>query len=265
MLRATALSLIVLFSVAVIIPVMDSSAHSGQTVKGRHYKRHSRAWWRRYHARRRRRIAIARQRAREAQRAIAAANAADSSVLSHHVGPLGGGVLMDPRGMWSATLPAGWSNRSTPANGEVKFRIFTPDGRAAGYSDLSPVNVPATPKGLLSAKAQKRFLGDVSFSDLRRVVIEKMLNSNGWVTNDFEQQIDGKRVFVVVAQTAGSQGSSVGTQPWAFYFTEINGHIYSLATTAPSEFYDQATAGSEKLLASFKTTARPSVVATASR
>ncbi|HYJ48150.1 MAG TPA: hypothetical protein VEV81_16175, partial [Pyrinomonadaceae bacterium] len=66
MLRAAALSLLILVSVAVMLPLVDSSAHnSGRAVAGRrsHMRhRHSRAWWRRYRARVRRQRETARRR-----------------------------------------------------------------------------------------------------------------------------------------------------------------------------------------------------------
>ena len=44
-------------------------------------------------------------------------------------------------------------------------------------------------------------LAGVSFSDLRRIAIDKMINAGGWVINDYERQVNGARVFVVIAQT----------------------------------------------------------------
>ena len=73
MLRAAVLSLIVLVSVATVIPVLDSAAHGNRTYASKRYKRHSRAWWRRYRARMRKRRAMARQRAIAAQKAQALA------------------------------------------------------------------------------------------------------------------------------------------------------------------------------------------------
>jgi hypothetical protein len=256
MLRAAALSLVVLFSVAVVVPIMDSSAHNDRPAKVHRHRRHSRAWWRRHHARIRRRRAIALQRARQ-QRLEQAKLRGDEAMgaSAHHVPT--GGLLMDPRGLWSATLPAGWSGRPAEANGEVKLKIFTTDGRPAGYASLSPVNVSASPKALLSVKARKQFLGDFAFGDLRRIVIDKMVAEKGWVTNDFVREVDGRRVYLVTA--ASASGGAVA-QPWSFFFTEIDGHIYSLTTTAPAEFFDQANAGSERLLASFKS-AKPATVA----
>jgi hypothetical protein len=266
MLRAAVFSLLVLFSIAVVVPIMDSSAHTGRHSSARHRKhRHSKAWWRRYHARKRYRVKMARLRALERQRSPSTSGALPATEESAHYTPTaGGGVLMDARGLWSVTMPVGWSSRTTGNNGEVKFRIFTPDGKPAGYSALKPVDMPESPKPLLASKARK-FLGKVSFTDLRRTVIDKMMTSNGWVTNDYERVVDGKRVFVVSAQTAGSPDGSVGPQPWTFYFTEVDGRLYNLATTAPAEFVEQANSGSEKLLGSFRSNVALPAQGTASR
>jgi hypothetical protein len=254
--RAIALSMLVLFSIAVIIPIMDSSAHNDRRHFGHRKHHHSRAWWRRYHARKRRQRRMARLRMRNLQPVKnGLADAAKPEVLAHHV-TAESGLYLDPSGRWSVTLPAGWNSRTAPSNGEVKFRIFAADGKPAGYSALAGVNVPASPKPMLASKA-RRYIGDVSFSDLRKTVIDKMIVSNGWVTNDYERTIDGKRVFVVVAQTGNSPDGSVGPQSWSFYFTEVDGKVYSLSTTAPVEFFDQADSGSQQLLGSFKGTTRP--------
>ena len=71
-------------------------------------------------------------------------------------------------------------------------------------------------------------LGGVSFSDLRRIVIDKMITAGGWVNNDYEREVGGHRVFVVTAQTPADGRTS--EKVWNFYFTEVNGRIYSLTT-----------------------------------
>jgi hypothetical protein len=212
----------------------------------------------------RKRRAIARQRALAAQKAQAlAANRIQAADGASNHASLAGGVFNDPRGIWTLKMPAGWTNRAGAVSGEVMFRIFTPDGRPMGYSALSPVNIsPSAP--LLTPKARRESLGNVSFADLRRTVIDKMMQSNGWIVNDYGHKIDGKRAFVVIAKT--SSPNSAAPQPWTFFFVEVDGRIYSLATTAPAEFYDQANSGSEQLLASLKSLDnRPRVVASVAR
>ena len=74
-------------------------------------------------------------------------------------------------------------------------------------------------------------LSGVAFSDLRRIVIDKMINAGGWVINDYERQVNGARVFVVIAQTP-SDGRSP-EKSWNFYFAEVDGKIYSLTLNTP--------------------------------
>src|SRR3954471_15140470 len=92
MLRAAALSLLILVSVAVMLPLVDSSAHnSGRpTVSRRSHMRHrhSRAWWRRYHTRlRRQRAATRHKQADQAMRgqSLNAQAEADSHNSNHAV------------------------------------------------------------------------------------------------------------------------------------------------------------------------------------
>jgi hypothetical protein len=104
-------------------------------------------------------------------------------------------------------------------------------------------------------------LAGVAFSDLRRIVIDKMINAGGWVVNDYERQVNGARVFVVVAQTP-SDGRSED-KSWQFYFAEVNGKIYSLTLNTPLQFSDRLAAQGEKFLTSFGT--KTSVVQTPKR
>src|ERR1044071_4513341 len=65
--RAAALSFLMLFTLAAMLPFVSSSAHNEEAAgasKKRSMRGHSRAWWRRYRARqRRRRAALERKRA----------------------------------------------------------------------------------------------------------------------------------------------------------------------------------------------------------
>src|SRR3954471_17485419 len=95
MLRAAALSLLILVFVAVMLPLVDSSAHNSATpTMGRrsHMRhRHSRAWWRRYRARlHRQRAAATRhkqddQARRDRNMNAPSATAADSHNSNHAV------------------------------------------------------------------------------------------------------------------------------------------------------------------------------------
>lgn len=259
MLRAAALSLLVLFSITTLLPLAHSSAEGeGSRVAATHRKkrirRHSRAWWRRYRAHLRRKRAALR---RELVKSSAPEKSrSDAATISPSAFYTTGGIYNDPRGAFSLTMPIGWSNRPTAAVGELKFRVYAPDGRAVGQAALSVIQVPASKGRALSARAKARILGGVSFADLNRTVIDKMIAANGWVINDLVREINGRRVFIVLAQTAASPDANLPQQSWTFYFTEIDGRIYSLAASAPLEFSDRMAQESEQVMASFRS--RPS-------
>ena len=90
----------------------------------------------------------------------------------------------------------------------------------------------------------------MAIGDLRRIVIDKMMVSGGWVINDFQRDVAGHRVFVVIAQrrpTVASRKSS-----WNFYFTEVNGRIYSLTTNTPPQFSARMAEEAESLITSLQ-------------
>jgi hypothetical protein len=147
------------------------------------------------------------------------------------------------------------------ANGQTQFRLFAQNGQPVGQASLSAVaGVSPANVALMNARSQRRQLAGVPFADLRRQVIEKMIAGNGWVINDMEREINGRRVFVVVAQTAPSSDGRTKAEMWNFYFTEIDGRIYSLAAHAPVEVTEQMASESEKVVATLPTNNR-SVIA----
>jgi hypothetical protein len=81
-------------------------------------------------------------------------------------------------------------------------------------------------------------------------VIDKMVAGGGWIINDYEREMTGHRVLVVTAQTA-SDGRSP-EKAWNFYFTEINGRIYSLTTNTPLQASDRMALEAEKFIASLQ-------------
>ena len=158
------------------------------------------------------------------------------------------GVYRD--GAFTMPLPDGWSPGST-TNGASNFRIASPSGMPEASATLA-VAVPASTSGnQLIGREQRNMLGAVSFSDLRRTVIDRMISSGGWVVNDRQRDIHGRRVFQVIAQTpATSDGKP--EQVWNFYFTEIDGRIYSLTTHTAGSFTDKLAADAELFLSNFR-------------
>lgn len=265
MLRPIFLAVLMFSLVAAGLPVSDSLAHWSQQPHahgrtGKHLRRrHSRAWWRRRRARlqRRRALALARRRrpAASAGRAGTATNnniashAVAASKVSHVVGrsrersvPAATPRLRTPYDMM---LPGSWSGVSASVHGEMKFTVRAADGRATGTAVIAPV-ATAVPS---PQTARRKTLGGVPLTTLGRSVIDRMVAESGWVVNDMVREIEGRRVYIVIAQS-GQPGAP--THSWNFYFTEMDGRIYSLATTAPLEFAVPLAVESEQVIASLR-------------
>jgi hypothetical protein len=234
MLRTITLSLLMLISVGVMLPFASSTAHgirqSSAAQQQRRYRRHSRAWWRRHRARMRLRRAAA---------------------LAHRNAPLGPVFSESKNGEVSATvlstLPAGWNNPTVANGGEVRFRTEA-TASIPSQGTLSVVARSRPNPAYLTQREQRTMLSGVSFSDLRRIAIDKMINAGGWVVNDYERQVNGARVFVVTAQTP-SDGRSP-EKSWNFYFAEVDGKIYSLTLNTPLQFSGKLAAEGERFLSS---------------
>lgn len=247
MLRTITVFLLLLVSVGVMIPLADSTAHgirqSSVSRNQPQYRRHSRAWWRRYRARQKRRRA--------------AALAHRRSVLA--LAPL---VSRPTRTAQTATaavlpiLPSGWNRLTGQNSAEMRFRTDTDKTSVPGQAALSVVaeSRPA-PAGYLTAREERRQLAGIAMTDLRRIVIDRMMTAGGWVTNDFQRLVAGSRVFVVTAQTPGDARAPEKT--WNFYFTEVNGRIYSLTTNTPRQFSDRMAVEAEGFIASLHANVTP--------
>jgi len=236
MLRTVTLSLLMLVSVVVMLPFASSTAHGIRQTSAAHqqrrYRRHSRAWWRRHRARMRLRRAAAQ---------------------AHRKAPLASVFPKATNGdasMAVLTKLPGWNTPTVANNGEVRFQT---ENRAIAPSQatLSVVARSRPNPAYVTHREQSRMLSGVAFSDLRRIVIEKMINAGGWVINDYERQVNGARVFVVIAQTP-SDGRSP-EKSWNFYFAEVDGNIYSLTLNTPLQFSGSLAAEGQKFLASLRT------------
>jgi hypothetical protein len=265
MIRAAALALLVLVSVAMMLPLVDSSAHNNRPTASRshHMGHHSRAWWRHHRARLRRlRAAQQRRESLQAMRGQSLNTAAES-----HTNVVAPDKLLVVRNEFknpvsSLSLPSGWSRRGA-VNGEMKFVVSGSNGQSVGAATISLVNAQATSETALTAR--RKTLGGVPFTELRRTVIDKMIASNGWVSNDITREIGGQPVFIVLAQTAASSDGRTPQLSWAFYFTEIDGRIYSLATSSLLEFSDRVASESAQLMASFLASNHSTPVETSQR
>jgi hypothetical protein len=264
--RVAALVLAVMFSISIVLPLVDSSAHRNHrpSASRRHRgHRHSRAWWRRYRARvKRQRTELSRRREMVAQRGhntnLFAASAPDIERPVQISGTaIADSRANDSRGSANVLLqPERKSTTPVSINGQTQFRLFAQNGQAVGQASLSAVTANQNSAVAINARNARRQLAGVAFADLRRQVIEKMIASNGWVINDVEREINGHRVFVVVAQTAASSDGRTKAETWNFYFTEIDGRIYRLSSHAPVEMVEQMDAESEKVIATLPTSNR---------
>lgn len=265
MLRTIVLSIMVLIGVAFTLPFTNSLAESAHAAASHRMHRHSRAWWRRRRARQRmnREAALRRREASLAASNTPNANAplADLWATSVAATPLPNadaaraGAYNNPSASINLKMPEGWSSQAASLNGDMRFRVLA-DNQIAGQAMLSliPANLPAnnqTDDGGAMGRRSNRLLGRFAHADLRRLVINKMVAAGGWVVNDYERLIGGRKSFVVLAQTPASGDGRSPTQSWTFYFTERNDRVYSLQMSTLPQYANQLIAQSEQLLASF--------------
>ena len=253
--RAIALSLALVVGAAVIVPVATESVEAGKTKKKQYkkksrgwkgVKKYSKRWWALYRAQERRKKATyARRRAlrlrqmrlakvRKSQ--VAQPNAATSGKPERSEKPTAAALL--PSGQ---AAPSGWQPGSQSGS-EVMFSVDGGRGTAS-ISVVGPANGETVDTG------RNRAVGGVPTSALRREVINRMIQENGWVVNDFQKEVGSKKVYVVVAQ---SQGAGGRLNSRMFYFTEVDGRIYSLATNTNVDSADRIAEESEKVLNSLQ-------------
>ena len=237
------------------------------------FRKHSRAWWRRHRALVRARRARATERRRLAE--LASGNVApkiNTALLTFNANV--GAPLMPATASNSAApatlattsaraaaparssllpfdfaTPHNWTAGRKTRTGAAVFTVASPDGRPSGTAVIAPVSLSGAELAGVPVSPKTKMVGGTPVAALRRTVIDRMVAEGGWVINDFVQELRGRKVFVVQAQT-GAPGAP--TQSWAFYFTEIDGRVYSLATTAPFEFAAPIAAGSEQFMASLQ-------------
>jgi hypothetical protein len=163
----------------------------------------------------------------------------------------------------TAAAPVAVSNAahaSSLSNGATRPRVVNPNHpgfKAAepaiplpGTMNLAVVALSRPNPAFLTSREEKKMLGGVAVGDLRRMVIDKMVASGGWVVNDFVREVNGSRVFVVTARTP--KDALTPEKAWTFYFTEAGGRIYGLTTDAPVEFADRMTNEAERFIQSLR-------------
>lgn len=251
--KAIALSLAFLIGGAVIVPLATDSTEAGPRHKkkrkhAKKYKKYSKGWWRQYHARQRKLRKIRAQKRALRLRQLRLEKAAQSQNLTAaQPAQSKPKAAVLPSGQ---AAPQGWqAANSSPS--ELQFRVDNSSGDQVGSASISVVG-PAMSNGGEYAKA--RSIGGVATSSLRRDVIDKMIRENGWVVNDYQKEISGQNVYVVVAQSQAKNGAM---QSRMFYFTEVEGKIYSVATNSPVREQERLAEESEKVINSLKSRLRP--------
>ncbi|HEY8563397.1 MAG TPA: hypothetical protein VIL74_23665 [Pyrinomonadaceae bacterium] len=261
MIRAIALSLALLFGIGVIVPLATDSAAAGAkkhrkyAKKKKKVKKYSKQWWRLYRARtnrknslqsrkralRLRQLRLAKLREQNGGAAVSDSNQAVQKLVKDE------SPALLPSG---ETAPRSWK-KSQSTQAELQFNVADETGAQLGQASISVVG-PSM--GEDDGGAKTKTVGGVPTVSLRRNVIDRMIKENGWVVNDYQKEIGGKRVYVVVAQSEGAGGR---IQSRVFYFAEADGRIYSVATNAPSDSQERIAEESEKVINSLVRTRQP--------
>ena len=267
MLRPIAIALILVLSVGVMLPFANEAHGIRQTVQvgqRRHHHYRSRAWWRRYRARLRQKRLAAEMAHRNAMLALPQnINVAELQGLT---GP--GLPSLPSNSATSTTLPPPvMTGTLTPvaapvanhSNGETRPRVVNPahpafktaEAKLPGQMNLAVVALSRPNPTFLTSREEKKMLGGVAVADLRRMVIDKMVSSGGWVVNDFVREVNGARVFVVTARTP--KDALTPEKVWTFYFTEAGGRIYGLTTDTTVENAERMSTEAQRFIESLRT------------
>jgi hypothetical protein len=271
MLRTIAISLMLLLTVGVMLPFANSAhgvRQSTEVSMRRHHRYHSRAWWRRYRARLRKKRAAAALAHRNAilgqPQNVPVTDVAVNPLANLPAVPTVDAYTSLPSVPANTALPSVSASATAPSLPAAPVRaseVKPPKASEAkvsvrtnvkstpilpGQMNLSVVALSRPNPVFLTAREESRLLGGTSISDLRRIVIDKMIVSGGWVTNDFVREVNGSRVFVVTARTPRDSRSP--EKIWTFYFTEADGRIYGLTTDAPADSADRMSTEAERFI-----------------
>jgi hypothetical protein len=253
MLRTIAISLILVLSVGVMLPFANSAhgvRQSVQTTKRHHRKHRSRAWWRRYRARLRQKRAAAEAFAAHRNALLTLPNNIPVGDLSAAGGPAVPVLPENSTGVSTLPAPPAYSasNGATRPRvvGNLNAAVKTPAAKLPGQMSLSVVALSRPNPVFLTSREEKSMLAGIAVGDLRRIVIDKMVAAGGWVTNDSVREVNGHRVFIVMARTPGD--ALTPEKAWTFYFTEAGGRIYGLTTDSPLEFADRMSNEAERYI-----------------
>jgi len=262
MIRAIALSLALLIGVGVIVPLATDYAEAGAkkhrkyAKKKKKIKKYSKQWWRLYRARMNRKKSLqARKRAlRLRQIRLAKARQQNGAVVAKNSKQTAQKTVKEDNS--PSVLPSGenapktWK-KSQSTQAELQFNVSDDSGSQIGQASISVVGPTM---GGDDNNAKVKTVGGVPTTSLRRNVIDRMIKENGWVVNDYQKEIGGKKVYVVVAQSEGAGGR---VQSRVFYFAEADGRIYSVSTNSPSDSSEKIAEESEKVINSLVRNRQP--------
>ncbi len=251
MIRAIAISLVLVLGIGVVLPLMSEFAEAGpkhhrySKKKKKKIRKYSKKWWRQYRARMKRRKALlARKRSLRLRRIRLARMRQNAKTprpeVSKQTPATTAKVETSP-----AVLPTGevapksWK-KNQASTSELQYRVDDENGAQLGSASISVVG----PSMGDDNNGRQKTVGGVPTTSLRRNVIDQMIRENGWVVNDFQKEIGGKKVYVVVAQSE-NKGA---VQSRVFYFAEVGGRIYSVSTNSPTDTTERIAAESEKVL-----------------
>lgn len=271
MLRVIALALALMLSLGAIIPLATNYSEAGPKNQKKYKKRgwkgvkkYSKRWWQLYRAQEKRKRALAARKKSLQDRLDMRTQerAENSKEISQAIGKVvdkSGASRQTAMKENSATavLPSGESapqswKRAQQNKDELQFRVDDEGGRQIGSASLSVVGPAMGADG--DTASRNKTVGGVSTSALRRTVIDRMMREDGWVVNDYQKDVNGKKVYVVLAQSRNRNGQ---VESRTFYFTEVEGKIYSLATNAPDEASDRLARESERVINSLHRRNRP--------
>lgn len=258
--RAIALSLALLIGIGAVIPLATNYAEAGAKHKlkkkrsWKGVKKYSKRWWQLYHRQERRKKARLQARRAVRLRQIRFANARKAAAQENNSSQnnaakpsrkmvvQNSSTAMLPSG---EAAPKGWK-RGVTSRSELQYRVDDEKGSNLGSAS---VTIVGPTQGADADNARSKTVGGVATSSLRGTVIDRMMKESGWVVNDYQKEIGGKKVYVVVAQSPGTGGA---IQSRLFYFTEVGGSIYSVATNAPIDNSRRLEEESEKVVNSLQ-------------
>ncbi|HLM00057.1 MAG TPA: hypothetical protein VK400_03315, partial [Pyrinomonadaceae bacterium] len=242
-----------------IIPVATNHSEAGAKYhkkKKKKLKKYSKAWWKWYRGKQRRQKAVAARKralrlrqmqlAKERGTDVSTASTEKAETAKSAKSPKSNQKQQQAEDTTQSLLPSGetaprgWK-KNQATQGELQFRVDDDNGKTIGTASLGVVG-PAVDGGDNNVGRSKT-VGGVQTTALRRTVIDRMMKEQGWVVNDYQKEVGGRKVYVVVAQSPGTGGQ---IQSRTFYFAEVEGRIYSLATNASDGDSERIAQESEK-------------------